>query len=232
MVAIETDKAQLRARQDTYLTNHYVNLHNMVVSVALAVAGVAAASLLGLPPTFHAFAPLLWMMLASSMLAVAVAYAGTATGASILPARIPALSDLVLPLMLAVTEFFLFGVLAHQVNTVNSPQATIEAWYLASVGFGVFSSLSVARARGIVRRGRYSTDLTDTIRQYTRRLFLDATAAAVTAVISLLPIVLLLRDRDRPTVLDYVVVSALALSYCAGFVSHGKARTLLMNALQ
>lgn len=77
----------------------------MVVSVALAVAGMAAASLLGLPPTFNAFASLLWMMLVSSMLAVAVAFADTVTGASFLPARIPAPPDLILPLMLAVTEF-------------------------------------------------------------------------------------------------------------------------------
>jgi hypothetical protein len=231
MVAIDTDKARLRARQDTYLTNHYVGLHNMVVSVALAVAGVAAASLLGLPPAFHGFAPLMWMMLISSMLAITVAYAGTVTGAPFLPARIPALPDLILPLLLAVTEFFLFGVLAHQVNALNTPQTTVKAWYLTSAGFGLFASLSVARARGVIKTGRYSSDLNSAIRGYTRRLVVDLIAAAVTAMVSLLPVVLLPANRDQPAVLDYIVVSVLAAMYCAGFVSHGRARKLLMNAL-
>lgn len=107
MFATETDKTRLRAKHDTYMTDHYVGLHNMVVSVALAVAGVAAASLLGLPPAFRAFTPLLWMMLGASLLGIAVAYAGTVTGAPFLPARLPAMPDLLLPLLLAVTEFFL-----------------------------------------------------------------------------------------------------------------------------
>jgi hypothetical protein len=232
MVTIEMDKARLRARQDTYLTNHYVGLHNMVVSVALAVAGVAAASLLGLPPAFRAFESLLWMMLVASMLAVTVAYAGTVTGAPFLPAQIPALPDLVLPLMLAVTEFFLFAVLAHLVNVLNTPQTMIAAWYLASVGFGTFSSLSVVRARRIIKRGRYSSDLNGAICEYTRSLVIDGIAAAVTAATGLLPILTLSPDRERPVALDYLVASALIVMYCAGLFSHGKARKILMSALQ
>jgi hypothetical protein len=121
----------------------------------------------------------LWMMLAASMLAVTVAYAGTATGASFLPARIPALPDLILPLALV-----LFGVLAHQVNT---PQATVAAWYLTSTGYGTFAAISVARARAIVKKGRYPNDLRDAIHAYTRRLFADAIAAAMTAVVGCCP---------------------------------------------
>lgn len=144
----------------------------------------------------------------------------------------PALPDLILPLMLAVTEFFLFGVLAHQVNALSTPQTTVKAWYLASTGFGVFASLSVARARGVIIRGRYSNDLSSAIHKYSRRLVKDMVAAATTAIVSLLPVVFLASNRDRPAVFDYVVVSALAVFYCAGFISHGKARNLLMNALQ
>lgn len=122
--------------------------------------------------------------------------------------------------------------LAHQVNTVNTAQATVEAWYFTSIGFGTFASLSIARARSIVKAGRYSNDLNDTIREYTRRLLLDATAAAITAIISLIPIISLPSNRDQPTTLDYAAVSTLAAMCCAGFVSHCKARKLLMNALQ
>lgn len=232
MVTIETDKARLRARQDTYLANHYVGLHNMAVSVALAVAGVAAASLLGLPPAFHAFATLLWMMLATSMLAITVAYAGTVTGAPFLPARLPALPDLILPLSLAVTEFFLFAVLAHQVNALNTPQTTVVAWYVTSAGFGMFASLSVARARSVIRNGRYSNDLHTAIGWYTRRLAFDMTAAAATALISLVPVLVLRLDRGKPTAVDYIIVSALAVMYCAGFTSHATTRRHLMTALQ
>lgn len=232
MFATETDITRLRAKHDTYMTDHYVGLHNMVVSVALAVAGVAAASLLGLPPTFRAFTPLLWMMLGVSLLGIAVAYAGTVTGAPFLPARLPAMPDLLLPLLLAVTEFFLFGVLAHQVSTVTSPQATITAWYVVSAAFGIFASLSVVRARSVIKGGRYSNDLRSTIDWYVRRLAFDAGAASSTAVVSLLPVVSLPASRGGPTVADYIVLLILAVQYCSGFISHSTTRKRLMLALK
>lgn len=232
MVVTETDVARLRGKHESYLTDHYVGLHNMVVSVALAVAGVAAASLLGLPSPFHAFAVLLWMMLGTSLLAIAVAYAGTVTGAPFLPARLPAMPDLMLPLLLAVTEFFLFGVLAHQVSAVASPQATVTSWYVVSSCFGVFAALSILRARSVINGGWYSDELRSTVVWYSRRLSRDAAAALSTAVVSILPIVFLSAARSVPATLDYIVVSVLAGQYCLGFGSHSSTRKGLMRALQ
>lgn len=232
MISTETDKSRLRARQDSYLANHYVGLHNMVVSVALAVAGVAAASLVGLPAAFRAYAPLLWIMLAVSLLAVTVAYAGTVTGAPFLPARLPAMPDLALPLLLALNEFFLFGVLAHQVSALSGPQAIVRAWFIASASFGVFASLSIWRARSVVKSGQYSEDIVTTRDWYVRRLTSDTVAALSTTVVSLVPVFLHSASQDEPSPIQYVMVGVLALQYCGGFVSHSSTRKHLMAAIQ
>jgi hypothetical protein len=57
---------------------------------AVAVAGVAAANLLGLTESSSRYVPLLWLMLVTSLLATAIAYSGTVTGAPVLPPRLPA----------------------------------------------------------------------------------------------------------------------------------------------
>ena len=45
----EIDRAELKERYKAYLVGHYPSLHITVVSVVLAAAGVAAASLISQP---------------------------------------------------------------------------------------------------------------------------------------------------------------------------------------
>ena len=53
MTGPTVDRARLHIRHDMYLADHYVGLHNIVVSIALAVAGLAVASMLGLTDSYH-----------------------------------------------------------------------------------------------------------------------------------------------------------------------------------
>ena len=45
--SVDVDEDLLRERSKTYIVDHYTGLHNTVVSVVLAAAGLSAASLAG-----------------------------------------------------------------------------------------------------------------------------------------------------------------------------------------
>lgn len=219
------DRARLHGRHDMYLTDHYVGLHNMVVSIALAVAGIAVASMWGLPSSYHDYVALLWLMLFASLLATTVAYAGTVTGAPILPPRLPAMLDLILPLLLGLSEFFLFGVLAHQVAALTNPGAVITAWFVASSTFGLLAGASVARARSIVRAGNYDgAELNKVVTSYVRRLRSDVFAAAGSGMISVTAAFYEWANSGRVSGVSYAAVSVLIVTYFGGFASHTRAR--------
>lgn len=214
-----------------YMANHYVGLHNVVVSVALAVAGTAAASFLGATDAYRPYLPLLWLMLITSLLAIAVAFAGTVTGAPVLPSRLPAMLDLILPLVLGMAEFFLFGILSHQITGVTSPQAVTEAWFVASAGFGVSAALSIARARSVVMRGDYNDDIKQTIDEYTDRLVFDIVGASATAVIGIVAFILERLNRGQVMWFSYMFVGLMIACFCIGFGSHATTRKKFETAL-
>jgi hypothetical protein len=65
------DKYSMVERLDSYFFNHYVGLHSTVVSVEMAVAGLAAASLLGTSKIYHGDYVLLWLLWLASVLCCA-----------------------------------------------------------------------------------------------------------------------------------------------------------------
>src|SRR5690242_10171368 len=91
---------QLNDRLDTHLTSHYMQLHATLVSITLAAAGFAAASLATSPKRAPDSGALLWLLWAGGLLAISVVYAGTMTGVFALPAGIPSLWDLLIPLVI------------------------------------------------------------------------------------------------------------------------------------
>lgn len=224
MPGLAVDRDRLRTRYDMYPANHYLGLHNVVVSLALAVAGLAAASLLGLPESYRSYVPLLWLMTVASLLGIAVAYAGTVTGAPILPPRVPAVLDLVLPLLLGLSEFFLFGVLARQVTALNSPKAVTVARFVASAVFGALAALSVVRARSVIVRGDYAVEIRAVVASYVRRLRSDALAAAAVGLVGALAAVGAGVGPASVSWLDYVAVGLMITGFGGGFYSHARTR--------
>lgn len=224
MTGPPVDRTRLHLRHDMYLADHYVGLHNIVVSIALAVAGVAVASMLGLPISYGSYVVLLWLMLAASLLAITVAYAGTVTGAPVLPPRLPAMLDLVLPLLLGLSEFFLFGILAHQVTALTSPQAVTTAWFFASGAFGFLAAASVARARGIIQRGNYDADLVTVVEAYVRRLRADALAATGVGVLGIAAALYERANHGLVSWLSYAAVGTMIVLFGGGFASHSRTR--------
>jgi hypothetical protein len=149
----ELSRDGLRQRHDTYLADHYMAAHVTVVSLALGVGGVTAASLIVPSPRFQGNQLVFMVLWLASLLATIVAYAGTMIGAIVLPARLPAVADLLLPLLLGVSEFLLFGVLAYPATGApcryklysldgGSPLAHSDSW--PPPRFGERSKSSIA----------------------------------------------------------------------------------------
>jgi hypothetical protein len=180
------DRIELRERYKAYLAGHYLSLHITVVSVVLAAAGVAAASLITRPMNADHQLLVLWLLWIGSLAATAVAYGGPMVGAFALPASIPSISDLLLPLFVGVIEFLLFTILIRQVTAVGL-NVLVNTWLITMAFFALFAELSVLRAwhhyAAGVRDGVYSNEVARMIKQYLRCLLRDSVGAGtVTAL--------------------------------------------------
>lgn len=182
---MDLDRAHIAQRQDGYLVNHYMGLHVTIVSVALGIAGVAAASLLTarqVPPEHRLLFGSLWV---ASILATAAAYAGATTGSFALPPRIPAMWDLLIPLLIAVAEFLLFAVLVAQVTDTPDPRTVVVVWFFCFSVFALLSTVAVARARHLFKVTAYAGDIASDVAWYVRRLNRDMVSASTAAAIGL-----------------------------------------------
>jgi hypothetical protein len=181
------DRAEIRERYKSYLANHYLGLHITVVSVVLALAGAAAASLAARHMGANHQLLVLWLLWAGSLAAAAVAYGGPMVGAFALPAQIPSITDLLLPLLLGIVELMLFSLLIRQITVADF--TTIVSRWTALIGlFAILAMLSVLRARhhyslGIKERV-YSGDVLQAVGDYMKLLNRDALSAAALAAIS------------------------------------------------
>jgi hypothetical protein len=174
-VTLRVDIAGLRTRQETYLPSHYLSVHITAVGVALGVAGLSAASLIGPDPQHHANRTLFWVLFVVGLMATAAAYAGTMVGAILLPPRLPGVTDLLLPLLLALSEFLLFGILAYQVTGLSLPTAIMYWWYALSL-FGLATAGNVRRADWLLNQQHYQGSARCVIARYRMRLRTDIRA--------------------------------------------------------
>lgn len=167
----------LRSRQATYLPNHYLSTHITAVGIALGVAGITAASLIGPASPLNPYQPVFWLLFMVGLLATAAAYAGTMVGAILLPATLPGVTDLLLPLALTLSEFLLFGILAYQITGLPKSTAIIAWWYAFSA-FGLATFGSVLRARFLIRDEHYEGAARWVAGRYRRRMRVDLWATA------------------------------------------------------
>ena len=163
------DQDLLRERFESYIVDHYTGLHNTVVSVALAVAGLSAASLAGSHTQYGRSYPLLWMLWLASLLLCATVFAGTMVGSVAMPPLMPAVTDLLIPLFLGVGEFVLFGVLAHQVTGLNEASSVAEAWFIALTVVCACAAAAITRAMRFLGAATYATEISGLIDDYRLR---------------------------------------------------------------
>jgi hypothetical protein len=222
---VTLDEAWLRRRHESYLSANYITLHNTVVSVTLAVAGLAAGNLIVLPTEFAGYELMLRLLWLVSLLATLTAFAGAAVGAGTLPPRIPSILDLLAPLLLGVSECLMFGILARQAQSIVAPQAVMQAWYFALAIFGVSAAVSILRARQIILSGPYTLDVVDKINRYARGLKYDAAAAGCVALVGIIGCVWYsLGGANIHPIGNIVLVGLVMLGLSAGLRSHSVAR--------
>ncbi|MER7839749.1 hypothetical protein ABTY98_28650 [Streptomyces sp. NPDC096040] len=183
-MATPVTRIQLEERLHTHLTNHYMQLHGTLVSIALGAAAFAASSLATATPGQADSRGILWVMWVGGLLAIAVVYAGTVTGAFTLPAGIPSLWDLVFPLLISLAQFMVFGVLTRTVAPFTNPDKIVQWWFFGMAGVGGFAAIAIMRARHLVKGSSYETDLGRAISYYKERLKSDAMGASLLALIS------------------------------------------------
>jgi hypothetical protein len=223
---------EVRERYRTYLVTHYLGLHITLVSVALAVAGVTAGTLL----SRHVRSPLdlavLWVMWLGSAAAMAVAYGGPMVGAFALPSSIPGIGDLVIPLLIGIVEILLFTILA----TLHSITYALNAWLILVALFAGLAGIGVLVAMSHYQNGIlkeiYSTDLASFIKTYKRFLRRDATEAAIAAVIAALGATLRISHAITLPVLTFplLITGMLLLGLCGHELTARMWRTVLSRA--
>lgn len=153
------DARELLERQKSHLQTHYLGLHVTVVSVALAIAGLTAGSLLGRHSQSSIEIVQLWLLWGASLLATAAAYAGPMVGVFAGRPSVPVIADLLLPLALGVVEFLLFGVLARQVIGTTSLNSIIIIWFILMAMFAAAAAGSVQQATHYYNKEAYTDDL-------------------------------------------------------------------------
>jgi hypothetical protein len=203
-----------------------------VVSVALGIGGVAAVTLIPTSPKLHGYQVAFWLLWLASLLATAVAYAGTMIGSLFLPARLPAVTDLLLPLALGVSEFFLFAVLGFQATSLTLPISGIFAsWWFALGGFGFTAGASVWRAYFLIKQAGHEPDIEKTMRYYRRRLVSDSCAATATGVLGVCVGAAHIRYGELPTPANYILSSIVVVSLAGGLASHWRTAWVLRRNL-
>jgi hypothetical protein len=216
------DKGRLRQRQDMYLVNHYMGIHVTIVSVALGVAGVAAASLLATKNVgvhLHLLLGLLWL---ASLLATVTAFSGTTAGSFALPAQVPAIWDLLLPLLMAVAEFLLFAVLIPQVVGPIPDATNIALWFFSMGAFGALAVAAVARARFVFGQQDYAEELKEGIAWYRGRLSLDIAGAGITTAVAAISGTLSSIFASRAVPIAYGGGAVITALLVAAIIAHGR----------
>ncbi|MGW0632308.1 hypothetical protein [Streptomyces sp. NPDC002758] len=201
-------RTHLEERLHIHLTNHYMQLHGTLVSIALGAAGFAAASLATATRGQADSSGVLWLMWVGGLLAIAVVYAGTVTGAFTLPAGIPSLWDLVFPLLIGLAQFMVFGVLTRTVAPFTNLDTIVEMWFFGMAGVGGFAGIGILRARHLVKVSSYEPALNSAMKYYRGRLKSDFIGASLTALIGCLGGVLLASGVHLDLAWTYAFVSA------------------------
>jgi hypothetical protein len=189
---------RLADRRAHYFMDQQIGLHGTIVSIALGVAGLAAASLLQVRAADRPYHGLLWLLWIASLLGVSVVYSGMTVSVYVLPSTIPSAADMFLPFAVGLSEFMLFAVLTTPLTAQLGPRSLIALWFACLCLFGCFASIIIQRMRRLFKRTDYDPppaanavyDVADLMRRDLRGASGTAlVSAAATIAIGLFPAV-------------------------------------------
>ena len=228
--SVDVDEDLLRERARTYIVDHYTGLHNTVISVVLAAAGFCAASLAGSHAQYGSSYPLLWMLWVASFLLCATIFAGTMVGTLAAPPMMPAISDLLLPLLLGVGEFVLFGVLAQQVTGLKTISSVAEAWFISLAVVCVFAAAAITRVMRFFGAATYAATIIGPIDEYRSDcLPADRKGALITGVIGMGGAA---ASAVQVGWLEFVLAGCVIVGLLLGLRGHAESAAILQPAMQ
>jgi len=224
------DRDRLRSRSDTFFMNHQINLHTTVMGTALAVGGLALASLLGTARLYQHNYLLLWFLWLASMIACFDVYNSVFTSAIALPSIVPTPLDLLPPLLIGTSEFLLFGVLAHQATGLTRTSSVIEAWFFSFSAFCLCSLLGLWRADYVfesgIGSGAYDSEVEVAVKTVQKILRQDMWTVIGLAAAGF-GVGLALALATVPSFVLYILALAIIVALSAAARGHSKrARTL------
>jgi hypothetical protein len=132
-----------------------IGLHGTIVSIALGVAGLAAASLFDVRAADRPYHALLWVLWGASLLGVGVVYSGMTVAVYAVPSTIPSPLDMFLPFAIGLTEFMLFAVLTTPLTAQLGPRSIVVLWLGCLCLFGCFASAAIRRIRWLFEHTDY-----------------------------------------------------------------------------
>jgi hypothetical protein len=225
---IVVDRDLLLRRLEGYGVDHYTILHNTVAGVALAVAGLSAASLAGAHAIYGNSWPLSWMMWFASFLLCTVIFAGAMSGSIAMPPLVPSVPDLVVPLLLGIGEFVLFSVLAHQVSGLNTPSSMAVGWFVTLTVVCVLAVVAVSQAIRFFGRGLFAENLALIDRYRSKRLPSDRRGASVIAVVGAAGAA---ASAAKIPSLEYAAAAIIILGLLMALLGHAQSSALLQKAI-
>lgn len=224
-------RANLRQRHDTYLADHYLSIHMMVVTLALGVAGLAAVDLITPSAKYDGDQGVLWVLWVASVLATAVAYAGTMIGAIVLPPRLPAVVDLLLPLLLGVTELTLFAILIVPDGKGPSLRDILTAWWFAFGLFGLTAAGAIWRAVHVITGTPRESELDKAVTGYLESIRMDKFAATAVGALGVTVGIAHAVDGKLDAGINYAAGGLVVAMLGFGLYSHYRTADKLRNAL-
>lgn len=225
---IVVDREMLLRRLEGYGVDHYTVLHNTVASVALAVAGLSAASLAGSRAIYGDSWALSWMMWLASFLLCAVIFAGAMSGSIAMPPLVPSIPDLVVPLLLGIGEFVLFAVLAHQVSGLKTASSIAVTWFVTLTVVCALAIVAISQAMRFFGRGAFTEDLVLVDRYRSKRLPSDRRGASITAAVGAAGAA---ASAAKIPLLEYVAAALVILGLLMALLRHAQSSALLQAAI-
>ena len=200
-------------------SSHHVGLFNVMKGVTLAAVGLVLLQLAtsSLP---HMRA----LMLVVAFLAVIISYNGAAVGTSVVNFH-PSLIDVVLPMLMTVSELVLIARLGAEAGSGELP----GDWLIALGIWQLLAALIVLSVAMRIRRSEYDIDAWTYVEQYRSRLRIDCGMAMIGAVAAMTFWMVrrdALPDADAP---EYAFIAFVTAWFLAALRHHGAARRSLVR---
>lgn len=223
--------SELNERRDRYYMDQQVGAYGIVLSIALGVAGLAAASLFFFTPADRPFRLIFWALWLTSLAGVAVVYSGMNVNAFALPNRVPDLLDIFSPFLMALLEFTLFAVLTRPLTNQISPRSVVALWFGCFGLFGCAATLVISHAKWLFQRTDYEEALKEPIDQVIRKLAHDRLGAASCALIAAGTAIFFEFAHSALIYTAYPVAAIMMAGLIASFFSHNEQRKALESGL-